>query len=622
MGTSGPTTAARARARIRSSARLGVIRLLVRASPAWAAALAAFAVASAVLPVAVLAAMGEVVGRVPAATSAGLGSPAGHDLIVALVVSVALYAGSLLLGPIQGAISSSVKVILTYAMQDRLIAAVSRPTKIAHLEDPAVLDELELAHGKLTSYYPADAPTTLAVVAGNRLSGLFACAVLATYRWWLGAGMLALWLAVRHPLRRVVAEQAQVFGRTVGLMRRARYLQQLAVKPAAAKEARVFGFGDWVIERFRDQWILGMTAAWQMLRRYNVGVTRLGVIVLAGYVSAIAVIADGAYHHHLSLTTLSVLVPMLVASSSVGDISWDDVALEWQLTALPNLELLEARLDLPVGTGPDAATSDLGPSAPRHQVRFEGVAFHYPATAVEVFTHLDLTIPAGRSTAIVGLNGAGKTTLVKLLARLHDPTAGRITVDGVDLADVDAAAWQRKVAVVFQDFVRYPATAADNIGFGAVEHRTDRSAVRAAARRAGAEELVESLPRGWETMLSRQYTGGTDLSGGQWQRVVLARALMAVAHGARVLVLDEPTAWLDVRSEAEFFTNFLDITAGLTTVIISHRFSTVRRAEQICVLEKGVVVEVGTHDDLVAGGGQYSDMFAAQASRFDQGHVT
>jgi ATP-binding cassette subfamily B protein len=519
MARSGLSPAVNLRQRFRRSARLRVIRLLWVTNRPSAVALAAFVLVSAVVPVAVLAAMGQVVGRVPAAARSGLGSPAGHALIVALVVSIATYAVTLVLGPVQGALSSAVKVLLTFAMQDRLIAAVSGPTGIAHLEDPSALNELELAHGQLSAYYPADAPTTLAVVVGNRLSGLFACGVLSIYRWWLGAGMLALWLLVRSPLRKVVAEQAEAFGRTAGLMRRARYLQKLAVKPGAAKEARVFGFGNWLIDRYREQWSLGMAASWQMLRRYNLGVTRLGLVVLAGYIGAISVIAEGAYHHQMTLTTLSTLLPMLIASAEVGEITWNDVALEWQLLALPNLELLEARLAVPgvpaqSGTA-QSGTALLPAAAPAREVRFESVAFRYPGACTDVFTHLDLTIPAGRSTAIVGLNGAGKTTLVKLLTRLHDPTAGRILVDGIDLGPTDAAGWQRRVAVVFQDFVRYPATAADNVGFGAVEQLSELSSIRAASGRAGARDLIESLPKGWDTVLSRQYKGGVDLSGGQ-----------------------------------------------------------------------------------------------------------
>ena len=338
------------RRKLESSPRLRVIGLLIETSPAWSLAVAAFVVVSAVMPVAVLAAMGLVVGRVPAAARSGLGSGAGRALVTALVISVIAYALTLVLGPVQGAISSAVKVRLSYAMQDRLIAAVSRPTGISHLEDPAALDELELAHGQLSAYYPADAPVTLAVVVGNRLSGLIACGVLGAYRWWLGLGMLLLWLVVRRPLRKVLAEQAAAFGAKAGLMRRARYLQQLAVKPGGAKEARVFGFGDWVIDATGSSGPSRWPASWQMLRRYNLGVTRLGVVVLAGYLGAISVIAYGAYHHTMSLTTLAILLPMLVASAEVGDISWNDVALEWQLTALPNLESLETRLKVSAAT--------------------------------------------------------------------------------------------------------------------------------------------------------------------------------------------------------------------------------------------------------------------------------
>jgi ATP-binding cassette subfamily B protein len=247
-------------------------------------------------------------------------------------------------------------------------------------------------------------------------------------------------------------------------------------------------------------------------------------------------------------------------------------------------------------------------------VRFEQVRFRYPLSAGHVFDGLDLVLRAGRSTALVGINGAGKTTLVKLLARLHDPDSGRILVDGVDLSRVRPAEWQRQVAVVFQDFAHYPLSLAENIGFGAPAFLADAAGIADAARRAGALDLLSTLS--WDTVLSRSYDGGVELSGGQWQRVALARALFAVRHGATILVLDEPTAWLDARGEADFFDRFLEITEGTTTLIISHRFSTVRRADHICVLDEGRVLEQGDHASLVAAGGRYAELFGLQAARF------
>jgi len=248
-------------------------------------------------------------------------------------------------------------------------------------------------------------------------------------------------------------------------------------------------------------------------------------------------------------------------------------------------------------------------------VQFDGVRFAYPGSAGAVFDGLDVTLPAGRSTAIVGPNGAGKTTLVKLLAGLHQPSGGRVAVDGNDVAELDQTAWQRQVAVVFQDFNRYPLTAAENVALGSPQHGADRDGIEAAAEAAGALGFVEALPDGWQTVLAPDL-GGVELSGGQWQRLALARALFAVRHGARILVLDEPTSWLDVRGEAAFYERFLEITRGLTTVVISHRFSTVRLADHIYVVEGGRVAEEGSHDELVARGGTYARMFALQSAYF------
>jgi ABC-type multidrug transport system fused ATPase/permease subunit len=226
-----------------------------------------------------------------------------------------------------------------------------------------------------------------------------------------------------------------------------------------------------------------------------------------------------------------------------------------------------------------------------------------------VLKDFDLTIPAGSALAIVGQNGAGKTTLAKLLCRLYDPQAGTIEIDGVDLRELDVRSWRAGLAAVFQDFIRFEMTLRDNVApAGAPDDE-----VRDALRDAGAEGLARL-----DTVLARGYADGTDLSGGQWQRVALARALCAVRLGAGLVLLDEPTAQLDVRGEAEIFDRILAATRHCTTILISHRFSTVRHADRICVLEKGRVVELGTHDELMAIGGRYRTMFDLQAQRFEE----
>src|SRR5215472_4785103 len=256
---------------------------------------------------------------------------------------------------------------------------------------------------------------------------------------------------------------------------------------------------------------------------------------------------------------------------------------------------------LPSGNRPADAT-------PAREIRLRDVTFGYPASA-PVLKHFDLTIPAGSSLAIVGQNGAGKTTIAKLLCRLYDPQSGAIEIDGRDIREFDLASWRSRVAAVFQDFIRLELPLRDNVApAGAPD-----DVVRAALEAAGATNLAAL-----DTVLARGYDGGTDLSGGQWQRLALARALAAVTLGAGVVLLDEPTAQLDVRGEAEIFDRLLAATRHCTTILISHRFSTVRHADRICVLEQGRVIELGTHDELMALGGRYRTMFDLQASRFGE----
>jgi ABC-type multidrug transport system fused ATPase/permease subunit len=258
---------------------------------------------------------------------------------------------------------------------------------------------------------------------------------------------------------------------------------------------------------------------------------------------------------------------------------------------------------------------------PAHHIRFRDVTFAYPAAPSRpVLGGLDLDIPAGSSLAIVGQNGAGKTTLAKLLCRLYDPQSGAIEVDGVDLRDLDTESWRGQVTAVFQDFVRFELTLRENVvpreteGGGSPGVGVLDAAVEAALAEAGAGALA-SL----DTVLAKGYSGGTDLSGGQWQRVALARALAAVRLGAGLVLLDEPTAQLDVRGEAEIFERVLAATRSCTTILISHRFSTVRHVDRIAVVEHGAVVELGSHDELMALRGRYWTMFSLQAKRFAEG---
>jgi ATP-binding cassette subfamily B protein len=589
--------------------------MLAEASPGLTGAAVLLLLAQSVLPPLTLILIGHVTGDIPAAVSHGLGSAAGHRLDLALVIAGLAYGLFLLRGPAEDMLSTAVRARLTELMQRRLVRAVSAPAGIGHLEDPEVLDRLARAGGDLTSDRPADAPMTTLSSIGDRLSGLFACLVIGTYHWWLAVMLLAVWLGVRRPLRRLVLSRVHMFRRATSTLRRSWYLFALAARAPHAKEVRTFGLADWLIEGYRGSYVAAMAESWAQQRALTRRALLLCIPVLLAYVVVAASLGWSAYHHTIGLHTLAVMLPMLPATMSVGSISINDYKIESMLTALPDLDSLTSELaedDQLTGTSAVPAGG---------AIRFEAVTFRYPEGEKDVLQALDLDLEEGRSLALVGVNGAGKTTLVSLLARMRDPTGGRITVNGVPLTALPAREWQRKVAVVYQDFTRLPLTARENITMdvrGDEVDERDRENIDEAVQRSGSTEVIDGLPQGLDTILSPQYTGGQDLSGGQWQRLALARALHAVERGASVLILDEPTAQLDVRAEAAFYDRFLRITAGVTSIVISHRFSTVRRADRIAVLDGGRIIELGGHDELIASGGTYAKMFHQQAARFRQ----
>lgn len=568
-------------------------------------------VAGALLPALVVAALGVVVGEVPAAVTGGFGSPAGHRLVLALVVAAVSYALSLVNDPVGTALGTAAKSRITSDLQARLLASVSQPVGVAHLENAEVLDRLARAEGTLTGYFPGDAPITWTGVLASRISGIVGCVVVAGYAWWLGLLLLVMWLAVRrYVLVAVVRQATELRGQTT-VMRRAWYFIGVGSTARDAKEVRVFGLADFVANRFRREYRDAMRGAAAGMRDLHRRALLCFAAVLAGYAVALTVIVNDARTHVIGVGTLAVLLPMLSVTMSTGSVNYEDITLAMTLAGLPDVDRLESEL---VGE-PLAGTRDAA-SLPRRSVRLEAIRFRYPTGSVDVLAGVDLELVAGTSTAIVGVNGAGKSTLVSLLSRLRDPTDGRIAVDGVDVRELDPIRWQRAVAIMPQEPAHYPVSAYDNVVFGALEHRDDEAGVEECARLSGFADVVPRLPEGWATVLSRELPGGVDLSGGQWQRLALTRALFATRHGARLLVLDEPTAALDVRGEAQFYDRFLDITSELTTVIISHRFATVRRADTICVLDDGRITERGTHDELVALDGTYARMYHVQAARF------
>ncbi|MEO8738807.1 MAG: ABC transporter ATP-binding protein [Casimicrobiaceae bacterium] len=388
------------------------------------------------------------------------------------------------------------------------------------------------------------------------------------------------------------------------------YVRQTGASVETAKEVKIFGLNAFLIDRYRALATSFYDANRKLARRRATVGSALTAIGTIAYYVAYAYIVWRTLHREFSIGDLTFLagsfrrLRTLLESLLMG---FSTVA--GQALYLDDLfSFFEIRPEI---VSPPGALAF--PLPIRSGFVFEDVGFRYPGAERWAVRHLSFTLQAGEVLALVGENGAGKTTLVKLIARLYDPDEGRILLDGHDLREYDLFALRANIGVIFQDFVRYHLSAADNIAVGRIEARTDRARIQKAAQRSLADEVIAKLPGGYDQIIGKRFRTGIDLSGGEWQKVAIARAYM---RDAQVLILDEPTAALDARSEFEVFQRFKELSRGKTAVLISHRFSSVRMADRIVVLADGKVESSGAHEQLLAAGGRYAELFELQAAGY------
>jgi ATP-binding cassette subfamily B protein len=567
-------------------------------------------------------------GLLPAAFSIAAGVLVGaiqhrSSLAVPLAIAGLVFISLQVLAPLHTAVSANLGDRTAAWLYDQLTDACVAVPGIGHLEDPELAADLQVARDFDRGMTGPPLSTSMDFIAGglvDMVAGFAQACVLFGFAWWAPPVLAGAWLGTHWLLRESAVWKDRNTEEVRQAQRDADYAYRLAVDPPAAKEVRIFGLPDWVLERFLVSRRRLHKLQYEATRMRERSVLASLALVLAANMLVLWLLASAALDHRLALGAL-----ITYASAAVGTSMIAFGGLNWALDGAAAPAAAVARLKAAMGKKAAIRSGERpADGMPAHQIRFRNVTFAYPAASARpVLTQLDLEIPAGSSLAIVGQNGAGKTTLAKLLCRLYDPQSGSIEVDGVDLRDLDLASWRRRVTAVFQDFARFELTLRENVAPRQTAGGLPRAGgdalaldevIHAALAEAGAGALADL-----DTVLAKGYSGGTELSGGQWQRVALARAMSAVRLGAGLVLLDEPTAQLDVRGEAEIFERILAATRSCTTILISHRFSTVRHVDRIVVVEHGAVVESGSHDELMASRGRYWTMFSLQAQRFATG---
>ncbi len=592
------------------------LRMVWGASPLLTSCSAALRIVRAVLPVASLWVGKLIIDEVvrlsdlpdpPGSLVDWWGSGEASLLATYVLIELGLAILSDLLGRITGLVDSLLSERLTVSMSIRLMDHAAT-LDLQQFEDAGFQDRLERAR-RQASGRMALLGQVLAQMQDMVTVVTFAAGLVVYNPWLILLLVLALVPAFLGEAHFNARSYSLDYRRTPE-RRELDYVRQTAASVETAKEVKIFGLSGFLRDRFREL-SLGFYAANREIARARAawGALFAGLGTL-GYYLAYGWIILATLRGELTIGDLTFLAGSFRRLRTL----FEGLLSSFSSTAAQALYLedlfsfFEAKPAILSAPGAISV-----PSPIREGFVFEDVGFRYPGAERWAVRHLDFTLHAGETLALVGENGAGKTTLVKLLARLYDPDEGHILLDGRPLRDYDLDDLRGRIGVIFQDFVRYNLSAGDNIAVGRIEARDHHDRIEAAARKSLADDVISRLPAGYDQMIGKRFRNGVELSGGEWQKVAIARAYM---REAEVLILDEPTAALDARSEFEVFQRFKELSAGRTAVLISHRFSSVRMADRILVLEDGRVEASGTHEELLARGGRYAELFELQAAGY------
>ena len=582
------------------------IGLVWRTTPLWTTVTAVLLLVQGLFPLVSLYLMKLLVDTITASIGAGT-SDFSEVILLVILAGITVLIGNLL-GSLSGYANEAQSQIITDSIND-ILHAKSIELDLEYYENTNFYNALHRAQQE-ASYRPQQILNSLVQLAQNAISIIAITSLLISLHWsitivLLAAALPGLFVRLKYSGKLYRQQQSWTIKERI-----AWYFHWMLTLDSYAKEVRLFNLGSLFRQHYRNLRQEVRRERLALARRRSLATFTTQASATLAVFSACSFIAYQTIQGQITLGSLVMYYQGFQRGQAfLGQLLSSLASLYENSLFLSHLyEFLDLK---------PKVTNPVYPQPVPHPLKigltFERVSFHYPHSSRPLLEEINLTIPAGETVALVGENGAGKTTLIKLLCRLYDPTSGRITIDGMDLRDLNATDWRQEISVVFQDYVRYNLTVRENIGFGNIANLAEDEEIIKAAQKSGAEQAIARLPQGYDTMLGTQFDDGEELSIGEWQKVAIARAFL---RPAQILILDEPTSALDARAEYEVFEQFRQLIQGKTAVLISHRLSTVKMVDRIFVLENGRIVESGSHEELLRIGGTYARLFAIQAKYY------